>query len=345
MKRILLCLFLLNAIACGDDDRPMLDGGAGDGGVDGGSDATTGNSGFVDPSCVDGMYAEALPNISGDLSGITFSSLSQYLDEALLVRYPTGQYLVEGGRNSDAIPGEPCDIRFGNGASDPEGVFRSLDTIVHECGHFYDFALNAGSTSSFAIVEGLTLSAPEGDTTSRGGQTFARSYLNTDEFALPACNGGPSESCDFYRDVYLNGDPTDGNFESGDQGFNLLVEEVVQYINSLATAWAFADQMPPGRSTSARDGINTFLWYMGRYLRIARTRAAEFPGAYEHLRDSAEWRTVILTLWGRAFLYLEATQGMANLTTTGDATYDLATDPAVLEEINLIRLAHGCAGL
>ena len=73
--------------------------------------------------------------------------------------------------------------------------------------------------------------------------------------------------CDFYRQVYLDGDPDDDNFEGGDQGYNSVLEETTQYINSLAVGYAFNDLY--SGSVSERDGILTFLWYITRYLKMA----------------------------------------------------------------------------
>ncbi len=299
-------------------------------------------SGYVDPSCIDGMYSEPLPNLSADIDSIPFVSIRQFVDDVLGARYPAGQFLVRGGLTNESI--QNCDELFANGAS-REGVFDSLGTIVHECGHIYDFVLSSGGTDGFAVTEALTLTGDDGDTVDRFGRTFARSYLNSDEFAVPECVGGSDSSCDFYRNVYLDGDPTNGTFEGGDQGFNSVVEEAYQYVNSLAVAWTYLDQRPPGFATSARDGILTFLWYVGRYLRIARTRTAEFPGVYDFISGSPVWREIILTLWGRAWIYIEATEGMESLAISGDTTFMRATNPAVLDEINRIRLAEGCAGV
>ena len=58
-----------------------------------------------------------------------------------------------------------------------------------------------------------------------------------------SCEDTGGSNCDFYASTYLGGDPNDGNFDSGDQGFGMLHEETVQYVNSLATAYAFQDNL------------------------------------------------------------------------------------------------------
>ena len=119
----------------------------------------------------------------------------------------------------------------------------------------------------------------------------------------------------------------------------LLLEEDVQYINSLATSWAYADQLGAGTSTSARDGILTFLWYVERYLHMARLT---YPAAYTRLSTDPCWQNAILTVWGRAWLYLQHTEGMRALGIADGALMPLVTNPELLDEINRIRTAAGC---
>lgn len=176
----------------------------------------------------------------------------------------------------------------------------------------------------------MSFTCGRGDTTTRGGDTFARSRMNGDTFSalLPD---------DFYRDVYLDGDPDDATFDGGDQGFNSVLEEATQYVNSLATDWALRDQL--SFSVSARDGILTFLWYIERYLYQARR---EFPNAYERLSGDTCWREAILTLWGRAWLYLDLTKEIDQLGIGDDVIEPLVLQPELLEEIDLLRERHGC---
>ena len=68
----------------------------------------------------------------------------------------------------------------------------------------------------------------------------------------------------------------------------------------------------------------------------------EYPGAYTRLSGDACWREAILTLWGRAWLYLEATEGLNGLTINGPAIEALVMDAELLGEIERIREAHGC---
>jgi len=122
------------------------------------------------------------------------------------------------------------------------------------------------------------------------------------------------------------------------QGFNSVLEETLQYINSLGSDYAFQDQLNPLYSNSARDGILTFLWFVQRYLHLART---EYPSAYTLLTNSC-WRDAILKVWGRAWLYIDATDGIQQLGIDDDQLMEFVLDPVLLNEIQLLRNAAGC---
>ena len=326
------------------DGGTAIDGGGapidGGGAVDAGRrDGGTLPPGIhVDPSCTDGLYTEAIPDVDADISDIAFTEIGPYVDAVLDRRYPVGADLVAGGRMHTGF-GMDCDILFAGGASSGADVIGRLGTIVHECGHFFDLHLSSGSTSVYEVTGDLRLSCQRGDATNRGGDTFARSRINDDAYSAlrPPC-GGSGSDCDRYADIYLDGDPDDGTFQGGDQGFNMLFEETVQYVNSLAVAWAFVDQRPAGQRTSARDGLLTFLWYTERYLRRARLQD---PDAYARITDPC-WRDAILEVWGRAWLYLEATEGITALGIADATLMDLVTDPELLEEIQRLRDLEGC---
>ena len=117
----------------------------------------------------------------------------------------------------------------------------------------------------------------------------------------------------------------------------MLFEEVVQYVNSLATGHAFQDQIQ--WSVSERDGILTFLWYLERYLKMARE---QYPAAYAHLSQTACWREGILNVWGRAWLYLKATEGNGKLGISDAKIIGLVRTPELLDEIQRLREIQGC---
>lgn len=348
-----LLSFALSLAGCGDDPPPLDPDGStidGDGGVITGDAGVlpTGDagpppppSGYVDPMCTDGQYTETPPDPTASLDGVSFAGdVPAFVDAALARRYPFGLELVRGGRMETRF-GDCSELFAGSPSSDAD-LYRRLDTIVHECGHIYDGFLSRSPTNAYVISAApLRFDCRRGDTTTRGGDTFARSRIRTDAYqAMRApCTGGGARGCDFYADTYLDGDPDDATFQGGDQGFNMLLEEAVQYVNSLVTSWVFADRMSAGTSTSARDGILTLLWYVERYLHLARTT---YPAAYAAISGDACWRDAILTVWGRAWLYLERTRGTPGLGIDDAAIEALVADPVLLDEIDRIRTASSC---
>jgi hypothetical protein len=114
----------------------------------------------------------------------------------------------------------------------------------------------------------------------------------------------------------------------------MLLEEASQYVNSLASALAFYDVRKGGSRITERDGVLTFLWYVERYLKLARE---EHPDAYTFLLGDACWRQVTLTIWDRAWFYLNATKGMKELAIDDAAIETLVRDPALLAEIDALR--------
>ena len=354
--RLSLVLFAFSLAACsGRSTRPPQDGSVptdgsspSDGGPgidfgpghDAGPGVDAGTPDTVDPTCLDGMYSETLPDPHASLSGLSYTGdIPGFVDAALGRRYPFGQMQVAGGR-MDSSFGD-CAVVFAGSPTSAGDVYRSLDTIVHECGHLNDGRMGSGATNAYVINPATTFSCTRGDAMDRGGDTFARSLITGDSYASarPECPSGSfSPGCDPYRSIYLNGNPTDGTFDSGDQGYNLLLEEAVQYINSLATGYAYQDQLGGG-STSDRDGILTFLWYVERYLHLAR---ASYPAAYMRIANDMCWRRATLTVWGRAWLYLQTTRGMRALGIDDAAIDTLVRDPALLDEIQRLRALEGC---
>ena len=289
------------------------------------------------PGCAQAQYTEALPTTTS-LSGLSFSSASadDYLLAALGKRFPLGKAIVEGGLSSPLAQSQGnCIERFLRDTSSAAAVLRQAPTIVHECGHFYDLGEGGGSTSAYVLRTDLTFSCKQGETTSRGGKTFARSLLKSDAYypKREACGSNVAKGCDFYADVYLDGSATDGSFQGGDQGYSSLLEEASQYVNSLATALAFADQNPSSGG-SHRDGILTFLWYLERYLKMARE---DYPAAYALLSEDACWRQATLSVWDRGWFYLDATSGAKNLGFDDVALTTLVKDPTLTSEIDALR--------
>lgn len=301
------------------------DGGNGTGGTDSG-DGTDGDSvpvaEEVDPDCIDGEYTEHLADPNGDITAAidAFDDTDPlaFLLDALDVRYPTGSYLIEGGLEYQQID---CFERFttSQDRGSTSGLMRAASTVVHECGHMYDISSGGFSSATYVVTDVLTLTCSGGGR----GDTFVRSNIFDDEYQDLNPN-------DFYASTYLTG-------ASGNQGFDMLFEETVQYVNSLATGYAFNDAIQG--QISERDGILTFLWYVERYLRMARL---DDPSTYAALAEDPCWREAILTIWGRAWLYLEATEDVQGLGISDDDLIELVRDPDLLNEIELLRDAEGC---
>ncbi|MEY2932995.1 MAG: hypothetical protein RL033_3744, partial [Pseudomonadota bacterium] len=248
--------------------------GNGAGGSEAGDDGAPSNEGGAAAceSISQQVLAEVLPDPDASLAGVTFDgNIDSFVDAVLQRRYPFGLELVQGGRRETSFG--DCSVIFADGAESAADIYSSIEVIVHECGHLQDSFLSSSSGDAYAVQSDLTFQCTRGDTTSRGGDTFARSRIAGDDYQSlrPFCASSIRPGCDRYAEVYLNGDPDDAVFESGDQGFNLLLEEAVQYVHSIATAWAFLDRQSPNIAVSARDGILTFLWYIERYLHMART--------------------------------------------------------------------------
>src|SRR5262249_39842005 len=158
-----------------------------------------------------------------------------YLKTALDRRYPIGKFILEGGISSPlAAQQGNCFDTFVTDKSSATKVLQQAGTAVHECGHLFDLGKASGASSTYVIRPDLTFTCSQGDTTSRGGVTFARSLLRSDSYYTKrkACGGQLALGCDIYADIYLDGSATDGTFQGGDQGYSSVLEEATQYVNS-----------------------------------------------------------------------------------------------------------------
>ena len=171
---------------------------------------------------------------------------------------------------------------------------------------------------------------------------------------LSACKHGPCycvetcteerAHCDGFASI-LSGDPEDATADIGDAGFASLLSSLVLKVDRLATAYAFGEHYEAsltgyGRRHFVRDSVLANLWYLTRYLRLARTA---YPEAYEHLVQDSCWREALLTAWGRAWLFVGATGGDSRLGPTDGFYESLAGDIELIEEVQRIREHHGCA--
>ena len=308
----------------GDD----MGGGGTDDMGGGGTDDMGGGGGMgdmdppVEGGCPDEVYMEGAGAFfpSADLSALAASydaaTYDQTIFAVLEARYPTGKYLAEEGRKSKDGPFMiDCVDRFSQrGRASFEELIMTLSTVVHECGHILDVSSGRfGRTVVYVVRPDLIVELPE-------LQTFPRSeikqYTTTD---------------DRYAMIYLEG-------QSGSQGFGTLMEEFVQYVNSLLVGYAFADYYQGGRR-SARDGILTFMTYLQHYLRHAREN---HPQTYELIAGNTQWREFLLTIWGRAEMALELTKDLSQLSIKGDQIELIVRKPEMEAEIEALRTRHGC---
>ena len=296
----------------------------------------------VDPNCIDGRCTEPLPLPGADLSGPIASfdknAWQAFVDSALATRYPVGGYIVTQALQKGAI--KNCTAQFLDDKNSAKAILLGLSTAVHECGHSLDMGLGGYGEAAFVMTPDVRFTCKGGANQGNGGKTFSRSLIRDDAYsqALPPCAAfGTGGHCDDYAAIYLDGDPTDGKFDSGDQGYDSVLDEVTQYINSLATGYAFEDQYP--YMVSERDGILTFLWYLERYLHLARTA---HPEVYALLADDACWRGVTLSLWGRAWLFLGLTEKSGKLGINDGELEDLVLEPDLVAEIEALRAKEGC---
>ncbi len=336
-------------LGCSSSDRAGFTDPGTDPNVDGGAtDPEAGTGGTTTPGCTPDAYVESQPNKTADIadlkSAYSAGGAKQFVLDALARRYPIGKSLVEGGLANTAVVGggQDCVARFLRDTSSADAVLRQASTLVHECGHFFDLGEGqaANNADVYVFRPDLKLTCQDGDTTDRGGKTFARSLLRQDAYYSKrvACGGQPKQGCDIYADIYLDGSATDGQFQSGDQGYDSLLEEATQYINSLATSWSFEDSYTSTRS-SERDGILTFIWYMERYLKLAREK---YPSTYELIAKDECWRKTALTIYDRGQFYLKLAANAPNLGIDDAAIRTLADDPTLKAEIDELRKLQGC---
>ncbi len=322
------------------------------------SDTYEGTVVLVDRNCIDGKYIleekeqflepNEFPSIQNLVNGYSSSNYMSFIYGVLEKRYPTGKSIIEQGGGQQAVD------KWLWSKDNASSVLRSIGMVVHEIGHGIDQS-NPENTYFIAVGNGgedVEFSTPgmHGENTWSGSPMYsmARSLLLDDDQNYkrpPADSGeiitsnefgeGPFGSDESYADTYLTGDPTDDNFDGGDQGYNSLMEEFTQYVNSLALEYYFMDYND--RASSDRHAMLTWCWWNERYLRKIRT---EHPDQYEYLLNNQVWLDFVLTMWGRAWLYLRTeVEGMQPDT---DYLHELVQQDVVLSEIQMLRDACGC---
>ena len=256
-------------------------------------------------------------DITGPIERYRADRPHDFLLAVLKARYPTGNAIMEG-------MGAACTEQYvtAEHRASAEAVLARLEVTVHECGHAFDHRGKQG----YFITEAVTFACP-GGAHFGANQSFARRELVGDAFAprRAACAGPARADCDMYSDIYLA-----AKTAGSEQGYSSVLEETVQYLHSLKTAYAFADQLKPGAKVSARDGLLTFLWYLERYLQLARLK---HPSVYAFLAADACWRDATRTVWDRAWNLLALTRTNEQLGLNDAAIEPLVRDPALAREV------------
>ena len=317
----------------------------------------TGKIVLVDKNCIDGEYitgpkenfieSDQLPDIQDLVSGYSKNNYMAFIYGVLERRYPTGKSIIEQAGGQSAVD------QWLWSKESASSVMRSLGLVIHEIGHGIDkqtpenryfISLDPGGTSLSFTAPGMhgkktTSSSPmysmERSLLLADDQNYKRPPAQSDKiFTSKEFGEGPFGCDKSYAETYLCGDPADSKFDSGDQGFNHLIEEFVQYINSLATAYYFQDY---NRPDSNRHAMLTWLWWCQRYLRKIRN---EHPDQYEYLFANKVWLELILTLWGRAWMYLRT--DYPGMQPDSDQLNQLVQEQEMLSEIQRIRDACDC---
>jgi len=309
--RCLLGLAILVAAPAfwGCDADPSITGGdtGGDTHADGGADAdahadTAADGGIGSP------YTEPVCELA-DLSAVQAAySPAAWRDSvlpALDARYTVGAFVLR-----DTTEGAQCTWdSFMPSTSTFADMLDSLGTLVHEMGHCWGFRHATGGYG-YLVTDTLEI-----QTTYLN--TFPRSEIATvHEFA----------GTDFYFDTYLTG-------MSGSQGFSTVLDELNQYVHSLAVAYCYNDFRTPGYQTSVRDGPLTFLYYVEKYLEVART---VHPTDYDRILNDENAVHALDVLWGRANFYLELTRGMTTLGINDATIAGYVYSDANLDELRLV---------
>ncbi len=312
---------------------------------------------LVDRNCIDGEYmltpkeqfleVSEIPSISDLISSYSEANFIEFVYGVLERRYPTGKMIIEvaGGESS-------LDFWLKDRETADE-VLGDLGTAIHEVGHGITEANPENIYYLTQTPEGeifsMTVPGMHGEMTTSSSPMYSmeRSLLLADDQNAkrpPAQSSKIKTSKEFgegpfgcdknYAETYLSGDPTDNNFDGGDQGFNSLIDELVEYINSMAFAHYFQDQI---RASSRRHALLGWLWWTERFLRKIRL---EHVDQYDYVVENEEWRKLILTLWGRAWLYLET--GYPGQQPDTDYLTELVQQEEVLTEIQTIRDKCGC---
>lgn len=230
-------------------------------------------------ACHPEAYNETLVNLDVSIddliAGYDQGNYQTFVIDSLKRRAPFGAWIVEEVKRSqdfDCVK-EYAEQYAGMGALE---MLDHATTVVHECAHALNMATWNGTTHDYfvrpdEVYQVPIITGPE--------RRVIKDYLLWE---------------DTYSDVYLD--------LSGEQQFDMILEEVNGYINGLIVGVAFVDLAYEGKKVSIRDGSATLLLYMAIYLH--HTRLNDNP-VYQSIVNEEALRLAILTLWDRGKLALE----------------------------------------
>ncbi len=233
------------------------------------------------------------------------SNLRETLEEVSARRYPPALGFLDAQDDGD------LNTWFGGSNGNFGQVMDRYEVAVHEGSHIWGFDQFSFTSYSYRVVDDSHIVETE--------------YLDN-FFRSEILDRHPDAASDFYANTYLTGN-------SGAQGFNTLLDEYNAYAHSLASRYCIRDQFA-GSSTSARDGILTFMWYVETYLKIARE---DHPDDYDEILADQGHVDLILDVWDRAEYWLEITDGDDSLGIDDDEIAELTYDPDNLAEIDRLR--------
>ena len=297
-----------------------------------------------------------------------------FVHDVFDARYPTGKAILNADRGAAALKKYGVDVTSG------ESIIDGLTLTIHEDGHALNGSLKRedGRENYYLIAQledGTILDfAPLGLTTPNKSDYFqgiSRSaiLLDSQNYKRPPADckncilsphdgDGEWGSDGSYSSLYLTDAPKSGvithykegfpgfdpdfivptndSFDSGDQGYGMLLEETVQYSGSLAWKY-YVDDIEKTRG-SGKHGMLQWLWWNERYLKLVRE---EYPAEHEFFIE--HWAEVFLTVWGRAWRYLDTPSMLYNADEYDDLL-ELVTDDLMLGEVQYVReLYHGGA--
>ena len=292
---------LLVAVGCGSGtDVGTAPATTPNGGTLGGETNPTGGSWSETNWC------SSLSDLSAIEAAHTPGTLRQTLVDVSAARYPPGVGFIDAQSDSE------LQIWFFGGTDTFDGVMDGYEVAVHEGAHIWGFQYFGFDSYSYRIVDDDHII----DTLRL--DNFPRSEILTRH---------PYPNDDFYADTYLTG-------QSGSQGFNTVLDEFNAYGHSLVSRYCTRDTLSPGSSTSARDGLLTFMLYVELYLKIARE---EHPSDYDAILADGAQVQVILDVWDRAEHWLAITESESSLGIEDAFIAGHVYDPANLEEITRLR--------